>query len=129
MDLTSKGWCESLQTPDGAKLRSVTSNTLTLGLNTNFPPNCFALPKVSFPRPLPHPRILLHLQAHFEYLNFVKRTRSACGCAHARALTPSLEYTSRLGRLPVTEHILPFFALGHTPSQWGLVGPTPPRRR
>lgn len=66
------------------------SNTLTLGLYTPFLQLLgFAWPKISFPRPLPrpHPRILLHFQAHFEDLNFLKRTRSACGCAHARAHT------------------------------------------
>lgn len=43
---------------------------------------------------------MLHFQAHFEYLNFIKYTKSAGGCAYPRALALSLEYTSPAGPAP-----------------------------
>lgn len=55
MDLTFKGWRESLQlTPDGAKIHSITPNVLTLIFNTPFPPiGCGLQMKVSLPLSLP----------------------------------------------------------------------------
>lgn len=44
--------------------------------------------KVLHPSPGPsffYPAVLLPFQAHLEYLNFLKYTRSRSGCAHARA--------------------------------------------
>lgn len=106
-------------------------NALTFQLNTLSPDLLFCrvfLPaSPCSPQPTPPPSHFLHLRAAFAFLNFLKCTLSACGCAHWRAHPRLVPGPAGLGRLGATEHI-PFFALGHTPPRSGLVGSNTPRR-
>lgn len=80
--------------------------------------------------PLPPPPGFCCIFRFISNIETSQNIHGAAPAAHTRACArshPRMSTRARLGRLPLREHI-PFFELGHTPQQWGLVGPTSPRR-